>query len=145
VDKDFVAKSVSTPNEEPVLFQERVHATKPFRSNTSQAMPNKPGDLMYIAMNRFKIALGSETTFEELWRQRESYLDEVPGFRQFHLLRGSTHDDHTLYASHSVWDSAAAFEAWTDSESFRKAHAQARAPKGTYLGHPEFEGFEAIL
>ena len=36
---------------------------------------------MYIAMNRFKIALGSEATFEELWRQRESHLDEVPGFR----------------------------------------------------------------
>lgn len=100
---------------------------------------------MYIAMNRFKIALGSEVAFEELWRQRESYLDEVPGFRAFHLLRGATCEDHTLYASHSVWDSNAAFEAWTESESFRKAHAQARAPKGTYLSHPEFEGFEVIL
>ena len=100
---------------------------------------------MYIAMNRFKIALGSEATFENLWRQRESYLDQTPGFREFHLLRGSIYEDHTLYASHSVWDSASAFEAWTESESFRKAHAQARAPKGTYLGHPEFEGFEAIL
>ena len=57
---------------------------------------------MYIAMNRFKIALGSEATFEELWRQRESFFDEVPGFREFHLLRGSTNEDHTLYASHSV-------------------------------------------
>ena len=52
---------------------------------------------MYIAMNRFKIALGSEVAFEELWRQRESYLDEVPGFRAFHLLRGATCEDHTLY------------------------------------------------
>ena len=25
------------------------------------------------------------------------------------------------------------------------AHAQARAPSGTYLGHPHFEGFEVIL
>ena len=66
--------------------------------------------IMYIAMNRFRIALGSEVIFEDLWRQRESYLDETPGFREFHLLRGSTHEDHTLYASHSVWDSAAAFE-----------------------------------
>ncbi len=100
---------------------------------------------MYIAMNRFKIALGSEETFEELWRQRESHLDEVPGFRDFHLLRGPTNEDHTLYASHSVWASAGAFETWTESESFRKAHAQAHAPKGTYLGHPQFEGFEVIL
>jgi heme-degrading monooxygenase HmoA len=60
-------------------------------------------------------------------------------------LRGPTHDDHTLYASHSVWDWAAVFDAWTESESFRKAHAQARAPQGTYLSHPQFEGFEVVL
>ena len=38
-----------------------------------------------------------------------------------------------------------AFVAWTESEAFKKAHAQARAPEGTYLGHPEFEGFEVVL
>ena len=100
---------------------------------------------MFIAMNRFRIALGREADFEELWRKRESYLDEVPGFREFHLLRGPADEEATLYASHSVWESRAAFEAWTGSESFRKAHAQARAPQGTYLGHPRFEGFEVIL
>lgn len=100
---------------------------------------------MFIAMNRFRIALGREQDFEELWRKRESYLDEVPGFREFHLLRGPTKEDHTLFASHSVWESRAAFEAWTNSEAFVKAHAQAKAPEGTYLGHPEFEGFEVVL
>jgi len=39
----------------------------------------------------------------------------------------------------------AAFVAWTESEAFRKAHAQARAPQGTYLEHPRFEGFEVVL
>lgn len=100
---------------------------------------------MYIAMNRFRIARGREELFEELWRKRESYLDDVPGFRQFHLLRGPSSDEETLYASHSVWDSRQAFEAWTQSESFKKAHAQARAPQGTYRGHPNFEGFEVVL
>lgn len=100
---------------------------------------------MFIAMNRFRIARGREDDFETLWRERESYLDDVPGFREFHLLRGPSDDEATLYASHSVWESRKAFEAWTESESFRKAHAQARAPKGTYLEHPRFEGFEVIL
>ena len=100
---------------------------------------------MYIAMNRFRIARGRENDFEELWRRRESHLDGVPGFREFHLLRGPSDDAATLYASHSMWESGAAFTAWTESESFRKAHAQARAPQGTYLGHPQFEGFEVIL
>ncbi len=100
---------------------------------------------MFIAMNRFRIAKGRESVFEELWRKRDSTLDEVPGFREFHLLKGPSDDDATLYASHTVWESRADFEAWTESESFRKAHANARAPKGTYLGHPNFEGFEAVL
>ena len=85
---------------------------------------------MFIAMNRFRIAPGREETFETLWRQRESYLDEVPGFKEFHLLRGPTDETQTLYASHSVWESREAFTAWTESEAFKKAHAQARAPQG---------------
>ncbi len=100
---------------------------------------------MYIAMNRFRIAKGHESDFEELWRKRESRLDEVPGFSEFHLLKGPADDEATLYASHTIWDSHAAFVAWTESENFRLAHAQARAPKGTYLEHPNFEGFEVIL
>ncbi len=100
---------------------------------------------MFIAMNRFRIALGREDVFEELWRKRDSHLDDVPGFREFHLLRGPTDDEATLFASHSVWDSRAAFEAWTESDAFRKAHSQARAPEGTYLAHPVFEGFEVVL
>lgn len=100
---------------------------------------------MFIAMNRFKIARGFEEGFEQVWRQRDSYLSEVPGFRSFSLLKGPVRDDHVLYASHSTWESGDAFEAWTNSENFRRAHAQASAPKGTYLGHPELELFEAVL
>ncbi len=100
---------------------------------------------MFIAMNRFRIAVGRESVFEELWRRRDSQLEGVSGFREFHLLRGPTDEEATLFASHSVWDSRKDFEAWTESEAFRKAHAQARAPEGTYLNHPMFEGFEVVL
>lgn len=72
-------------------------------------------------------------------------VPEVPGFKTFSLLKGPQHEDHVLYASHSVWASKDAFQAWTESEAFRKAHAQASAPKGTYLGHPDLETFEAVL
>jgi heme-degrading monooxygenase HmoA len=100
---------------------------------------------MFIAMNRFRIARGFEPGFEELWRSRDSQLEGVEGFRSFQLLRGPSSESETLYASHTTWESREAFEAWTRSEAFAKAHAQARAPKGTYLGHPQFEGFEVIL
>ena len=100
---------------------------------------------MFIAMNRFRIAEGHEAEFEEMWRQRESFLEGVPGFREFHLLRGPEKDGGTLYASHSVWDSRETFDAWTDSESFRKSHARAKSPPGMHMGPPNFEGFDAIL
>ena len=73
------------------------------------------------------------------------YHEGEPGFESFHLLKGAADDEGTLYASHTVWQSEADFRAWTKSESFKKVHARARAPKGTYLAHPVFEGFEAIL
>ena len=100
---------------------------------------------MFIAMNRFKIAQGFEEGFERVWKERDSYLSEAPGFKSFALLKGPSKDDHVLYASHSVWESREAFEAWTESQNFRKAHAQASAPKGTYLGHPELELFERVV
>lgn len=100
---------------------------------------------MFIAMNRFRIRPGQEAAFEAVWRSRETHLEGVPGFRQFHLLKGPVTDEHSLYASHSIWDSREAFEAWTRSEAFRLAHRHAGEHRELYLGHPEFEGFEPVL
>ncbi|MEM7252593.1 MAG: antibiotic biosynthesis monooxygenase [Pseudomonadota bacterium] len=100
---------------------------------------------MFIAMNRFQIAKGFEEGFEKIWRERDSFLHEVPGFKSFNLLKGPENGDHVLYASHSTWESREAFEAWTKSDAFRRAHAQANAPRGTYLGHPTLETFEKVL
>ena len=74
---------------------------------------------MFIAMNRFRVAKGSEAAFENVWMSRDSHLEKVPGFVEFHLLKGPEAEDHTLYASHTVWENRAVFEAWTKSEAFR--------------------------
>ena len=99
---------------------------------------------MFIAMNRFQVALGSETDFEKVWTSRDSHLSDVPGFMAFHLLRGPENDNHVLYSSHTVWRDKDTFEAWTRSEAFRRAHIDAGQNRGLYLGHPQFEGFEVI-
>ena len=65
---------------------------------------------MFIAMNRFKVRKGSEHDFEQVWLTRDSHLNDVPGFIAFHLLKGPEHDDHVLYASHTLWRSEAAFD-----------------------------------
>lgn len=99
---------------------------------------------MFIAMNRFQVAPGQEEAFEHLWTERDSHLKDVPGFVVFHLVKGPAADDHTLYASHTVWQSRRHFEDWTRSEAFRQAHSDAGSRRHLYLGHPVFEGFEVI-
>lgn len=100
---------------------------------------------MYIAMNRFRIALGREAEFIEVWKNRNTQLEQVPGFVEFHLLQGESDEECTLFASHSIWKSSQDFIAWTHSEAFRQAHASAGATKDLYLGPPKFEGFEVVL
>ncbi len=101
---------------------------------------------MYIAMNRFKVAPGSEAAFETMWTGRDAHLHGVPGFVEFHLLRGPVKEDHVLYSSHTIWADQAAFEGWTRSEAFRAAHANAGdgSTRAMYLEHPEFEGFAVV-
>jgi heme-degrading monooxygenase HmoA len=96
---------------------------------------------MFIAMNRFHVIKGREADFEHVWLSRDTYLDNVPGFVEFALLKGPESEDSTLYASHTVWESRAAFEAWTRSEAFGAAHQQAAEHKPLYIGHLQFESF----
>ena len=72
-------------------------------------------------MNHFRVKPDSGADFERVWRERRSYLEEVPGFESFHLLRGPVEEGAQLYASHTVWTDQAAFSAWTESDAFRKA------------------------
>lgn len=103
--------------------------------------------MSYIAMNRFQVRPGHEDAFETMWRNRESHLNETPGFIEFRLLKGPQRDGHTLYSSHVIWESEAAFTAWTKSAQFRAAHKGAgrEAAQSALLGPPVFEGFETVL
>ena len=60
---------------------------------------------MFIAMNRFKVLKDATAEFEAVWLNRESYLHELDGFVEFHMLCGPERDDHVLYSSHTVWSS----------------------------------------
>jgi heme-degrading monooxygenase HmoA len=99
---------------------------------------------MFIAMNRFQVRRGQEEAFERVWKTRDTRLTEVPGFVEFHLLRGPEQDEYTLYSSHTIWASRGDFEAWTKSDAFRQAHASAGDHKNMYLDHPHFEGFDVV-
>ncbi|MHC5012684.1 MAG: antibiotic biosynthesis monooxygenase family protein [Planctomycetota bacterium] len=100
---------------------------------------------MYIAMNRFLVNEGHEETFEKTWRERKRFVQHVPGFLGFKLLRGETANGKTPFISHSTWAAHHYFSAWTASGAFKKAHADARTPKGTVAAHPDFSGYEVVL
>tara|TARA_B100001113_G_scaffold16286_1_gene12264 strand:+ start:1856 stop:2158 length:303 start_codon:yes stop_codon:yes gene_type:complete len=100
---------------------------------------------MFIAMNRFRIVLGREEEFENIWKNRDTHLDNVPGFINFNLVKGDQSEEFTLYASHSVWKSQDAFIAWTKSDAFKLAHKNAGQHKDIYIGHPIFEGFNVVV
>lgn len=99
---------------------------------------------MYLTMNRFRVKIGQEATFEQIWTSRDSHLPKVEGFIAFHLMKGPVRGDHVLYASHTAWESRDAFEAWTRSEAFRAAHRGAGAHADIYLGPPDLEIFETV-
>ena len=58
---------------------------------------------MFIAMNRFRVNPERTEEFETLWLERETHLQGLPGFVEFHMLRGPAEEDHVLYASHTIW------------------------------------------
>ena len=101
---------------------------------------------MFIAMNNFRVDATKDAEFEDAWRKRESYLAEVPGFREFHLLKGPLDGEGgRLWASHTVWEDEAAFRAWTESPAFHKAHSQGRTTATFMLGPPRFIGWDVVL
>ncbi len=95
---------------------------------------------MFVAMNHFQVVPDRSDDFERIWRERETHLDGVPGFIRFALLRGENGE----YLSHSTWASREAFEAWMNSESFRKGHAQGSL-MGMLAGPPVVGLYDAVL
>lgn len=97
---------------------------------------------MFIAMNNFRVQPGQEAEFERRWRERETYLDKVPGFVEFALLKG---DNPGEYISHTTWEDRQAFEAWTKSDAFTMGHRQGGSVANVLAGHPEAKFYEVVL
>ena len=97
---------------------------------------------MFIAMNRFRVKRGAEGAFEKVWLSRDSYLDRVPGFVEFHLLKGPEAEHHTLYASHTVWQSKARLRGMDQIGGVpRRARARRqRSDRATLSGASQIRG-----
>ena len=96
---------------------------------------------MFIATNNFKVNKGREADFETSWRNRRTFLDTVPGFVRFALLRGDAEGE---YVSETTWESREAFLAWTRSEAFAAGHRQGSLA-GVLDGPPVVRLYEEVL
>ena len=96
---------------------------------------------MFVAMNRFKVKEGQGEKFEQIWRERESYLGGVAGFVRFALLKADAPGE---YISHSTWRDRDAFIAWTQSPAFAAGHRQG-SMMGVLEGPPAVALYEAVI
>ena len=99
---------------------------------------------MFIAMNRFTVKREQEQAFVEMWKTRDSYLDEVPGFQSFYLLRGPELEEGTIYATHTMWVDESHFHDWVKSEAFKKAHQSQRPKPEMFAAPTKLEVFNSV-
>ena len=95
---------------------------------------------MIVVANRIPVAKGYEKEFEKRFEHRFGGVDQMPGFIRNEVLRPIM-GDYYIVMTH--WESKAGFEAWTQSEAFKQAHAN-RPPKEMFAGPNVFEMHEVI-
>lgn len=99
---------------------------------------------MFVVMNRIAVHPDYTEAFEERFRNRAGEVDRMPGFVRNIVLRPASSDDP--YVVLTMWESQQAFEAWTQSEAFRRGHARSGTlPKEAFRGPSRLEMFEAFL
>ena len=80
---------------------------------------------MYMVMNRLTVAPEQADRLEQGFAHSAGRMREVPGCLDFHLLKEEGIAGDVVYVALTQWEDEAAFKAWTESESFHRAHANA--------------------
>ncbi|QHW33086.1 hypothetical protein GZH47_21285 [Paenibacillus rhizovicinus] len=78
---------------------------------------------MIIVENRFEIRAGAADAILERFRSPKS-VHTFPGFVRMDVLHAVLSDETEEVRVCTAWESEAAFEAWTNSDSFRHAHGR---------------------
>jgi heme-degrading monooxygenase HmoA len=105
---------------------------------------------MIVVSNRIPVAKGQEAAFEARFRGRAGLVENHPGFVRLEILRpkpmimhGGPAGGSEYFVVLTYWENERAFVAWTESEDFRRAHAD-RPPKEMFAGPNVFEMHEVI-
>lgn len=95
-------------------------------------------------MNRILVNPAFAAAFEERFRHRAGEVDTMPGFIRNIVLRPVSPDDP--YVVMTMWESRQAFDAWTQSDAFRRGHARSGTlPAEAFRGPSRLETYDAFL
>ncbi len=75
-----------------------------------------------VKINVIEVPEGRGEVLEERFAARAGEVEHVDGFESFELLRPTEGTDRYLVVTR--WRDDAAFQAWLNSDAFRKGHAQ---------------------
>ncbi|MBN6187941.1 antibiotic biosynthesis monooxygenase [Aneurinibacillus sp. BA2021] len=75
---------------------------------------------MYVVMNVLQVPEAMKGRMGEMFGKSAERMANVPGCLEFQFLSATEGDKQVVYTK---WDSEESFKAWTESDSFRQAHA----------------------
>jgi heme-degrading monooxygenase HmoA len=96
-----------------------------------------------VKINAIEVAPGKGAELEARFANRAAEVESRPGFLGFELLRPTAGE--TRYFVYTRWESEEAFQAWVQSPSFTRGHAQAARDSGGAVAHgSSLLGFEVV-
>lgn len=79
---------------------------------------------MYVVMNKLTVPPEGAAGLEAGFAHSAGRMRQIPGCVNFQLLKEEA-EGHPVYLVITHWQDKDAFHAWTKSEAFRRAHANA--------------------
>ncbi|MEQ8835142.1 MAG: antibiotic biosynthesis monooxygenase [Miltoncostaeaceae bacterium] len=95
-----------------------------------------------VRINAITVPDERREAFEERFAARAGEVSGMEGFEEFQLLRPSEGQDK--YLVYTRWESQEAFDAWVNSDAFRRGHAGHNPQQAPVASHSELWGFEVI-
>ncbi|WP_077325002.1 antibiotic biosynthesis monooxygenase family protein [Virgibacillus siamensis] len=89
----------------------------------------------YVVMNNIPVTDEGRAVFEENFRNRQQHVDSFAGFQAFRLLRPKKSNQYVVLTQ---WASKEDFEAWKNSDQFKKAHNKGNVKQPAYFADRPF-------
>lgn len=84
---------------------------------------------MFVIENHIRVQKGHVESVLEKFRQPKG-VTSSPGFVRVEVFKKVDHEEYDVVVVRTVWENEENFTAWTNSESFHKAHQRPSKPEG---------------